>query len=299
MELRHLRYFVSLAEELSFTRAAKRMHVTQSTLSHQIKQLEQEIGYDLFDRVGKRVMISEAGAALLLNATRALREVDEGLRALKKKPETLKGELRVGATHTFNMSVIPDCLCEFIGKHPLMRVGVEELFASEIENRLMSESIEIGISYDPRNNEQLVFEPLYIEEMVLAVSSSHPFANRKRIRLAELHMQQLVLATHASLTRRIIEQSLASVGAEPIIVLEIDSVAGMLAIIRRTNLGAIVSRLAFAETNDLKLVALESPTPLRAPGLLTKIGRPQSLAARTFSGIVRRTILSRRKIELQ
>jgi len=71
MELRHLRYFVTLAEELSFTRAAERMHVTQSTLSHQIKQIEDEIGQRLFDRIGKRVVITDAGEALLPNATRA------------------------------------------------------------------------------------------------------------------------------------------------------------------------------------------------------------------------------------
>lgn len=297
MELRHLRYFIALAEELSFTRAARRMHITQSTLSHQIKQLEGEIGRSLFDRVGKRVIITEAGAALLLNATRALREVDEGLRAVKKTPDPLTGELRIGATHTFNMSLIPDCLAAFLETHPLMRVVVVELYARDIEHHLLSEAIDLGIAYDPLNTEKLIFEPLYIEEMVLAVAPSHPFAKRKRVRLAELHKQRLVLATKSSLTRRIIDNALQSVEAEPVIVAEIDSVAGMLAIVRRTNLGAIVSRLAAAEAQDLRVVALESPTPLRAPGILTKAGKPQSPVLRAFAGIVRRTVMSRRQID--
>src|SRR5688500_8545263 len=83
MELRHLRYFVALADELSFTRAARRLNITQSTLSHQIKQLEEEIGHALFDRIGKRTIITEAGEMLLLSATRSLRELDEGLLALR------------------------------------------------------------------------------------------------------------------------------------------------------------------------------------------------------------------------
>src|SRR6476661_1284663 len=75
MELRHLRYFVAVAEHLSFTRAAARVHVTQSTLSHQIRQLEDELGHVLFDRIGKRVMLTEAGETFLGYASRALREV--------------------------------------------------------------------------------------------------------------------------------------------------------------------------------------------------------------------------------
>ncbi len=297
MELRHLRYFAALADELSFTRAARRLNITQSTLSHQIKQLEEEIGHALFDRVGKRVIITEVGEALLLHATRALREVDEGLRAMKKPADPLTGVLRIGATHTFNMSLIPDCVAAFLELHPRMRVTVEEMFAAEIETQLNAGTIDIGIAYEPLNSEKLNYEPLYIEEMVLAVSPSHPFANRKRVRLAELHRQSLVLPSAASLTRHIIDNALRSAGAEPVVAAEINSVAGMLAVIRRTHLGAIVSRLATDGANDIRIVALESPTPLRAPGLLTNAAAIPSPALRSFVGIVRRTVLSRRQVD--
>eukprot|EP01041_Mallomonas_annulata_P030694 gene30694-52877_t len=84
MELRHLRYFLALASSLSFTPAAERVHVTQSTLSHQIRQLEDELGCPLFDRVGKRVALTEAGETFLAHATRAIQEVDQGVGALKE-----------------------------------------------------------------------------------------------------------------------------------------------------------------------------------------------------------------------
>src|SRR5512134_2754469 len=100
MELRHLRYFTALAECLSFTRAAERVHVTQSTLSHQIRQLEDELGQPLFDRIGKRVMLTEAGETYLGYASRALREVDHGLSDLMRAGDQLSGEVRVGATGT-------------------------------------------------------------------------------------------------------------------------------------------------------------------------------------------------------
>jgi LysR family transcriptional regulator, cyn operon transcriptional activator len=296
MELRHLRYFVALADELSFTRAAKRLNITQSTLSHQIKQLEEEIGHALFDRIGKRTIITEAGEMLLLSATRSLRELDEGLLGLRKSPDPLSGVLRIGATHTFNMSLIPDCLAAFIEVHPRMSVVVEELFASDIEKQLEGGNIDLGIAYEPVASKKLIYEPLYVEDMVLAVSSSHPFANRKRLRLAELHKQPLVLSTKASLTRRILDNALQSVGAVPIVVAEINSVAGMLAIVRRTNLGAVVSRLAIDEAENISAVALESPTPRRAPGLLTRVSEMPSPGLRTFIAIVRRSVVGRRQV---
>jgi hypothetical protein len=103
MELRHLRYFVALAEYLSFTRAAQRVHVTQSTLSHQIRQLEEELGQTLFDRIGRKVVTTEAGELFLGFATRALQEVDHGIATLKPSSRSLSGQLRIGTTHTFNI----------------------------------------------------------------------------------------------------------------------------------------------------------------------------------------------------
>jgi LysR family cyn operon transcriptional activator len=106
-----------------------------------------------------------------------------------------------------------------------------------------------------------------------------------------------VLSTKASLTRRIVDNALQSVGAEPIIVAEINSVAGMLAIVRRTRLGAIVSRLAMDGAEGITTVALESPTPTRAPGLLTRASEPPTPALRTFVAIVRRSVVGRRQVD--
>ena len=118
MELRHLRYFAALAEQLSFTRAAEKVHITQSTLSHQIKQLEAEIGLLLFDRIGKRVVMTEAGEQLLGRVTKALKEIDEGVRAVKDASAPIGGAVHVGATHTFTISLIPGCIAAFHEEHP-------------------------------------------------------------------------------------------------------------------------------------------------------------------------------------
>ena len=149
MELRHLRYFAALAEELSFTRAAQKVHVTQSTLSHQIKQLEDEIGRRLFDRARKRVVLTEAGESLLADVTKVLRDIDRSIQAVKSAGEPLTGVLQIGTTHTFNTNLLPTCLTEFLSRHSSVSVVVSELSATGVEAGLRGGSLDIGIGYLP------------------------------------------------------------------------------------------------------------------------------------------------------
>ncbi|MGQ9366425.1 LysR substrate-binding domain-containing protein [Azospirillum sp. ST 5-10] len=292
MELRHLRYFAALAERLNFTHAAEKVHVTQSTLSHQIKQLEEEIGQRLFDRVGKRVVMTEAGELLLPSVTKALREIDDGVRTLKGTARPLRGMVRIGATHTFNISLIPSCLATFLTNNPAVRVTVEELPAAAIEDRLRSGDLDIGISYRPAELRELWFEPLYNEEMVLAVGAQHPFAARKRIRIVELHRQNLVLLPREFTTRRMLDGCFQSAGAEPVVVAETNTIAAMLSLVRRMEIAAIVSEQAVSDLENLRIIALESPTPLRTPGILWKRDGERAAAVRSFAVIVRRAVSS-------
>lgn len=290
MELRHLRYFAAVADQLSFTRAAEKVHVTQSTLSHQIKQLEDEIGLRLFNRIGKRVVITDTGEMLLNSVTKALREIDEGLQAVKGAASPLSGTIRVGATHTFGISLIPSCIALFQSAEPTVGVEVRELSSSAVERALLGDEIELGIAYNPNNHAALFFEPLYIEDMYLVVSKEHRFAGRKRLRMLELHRQELVLSNKESATRQMIDSRFQSVGAEPIVVAEMNSVAGMLSLVRRAKIGAIVSQLAVSDADDLSIIQLDSPKPLRTPGLLWKTNKLQSAAVRTFANTIRAVV---------
>ena len=290
MELRHLRYFSALAEQLSFTRAAEKVHITQSTLSHQIKQLEDEIGLRLFDRVGKRIVMTEAGEMLLGSVTKALREIDAGLHSVKGMAAPINGTIHIGATHTFSINLIPSCIAVFHEMHPAIRVQVAELPSGAIERALLAEEIELGIAYYPNNHNELFYEPLYIEDMVLVVSRKHALAPRKRVRLSELHRQELVLSTKDSATRQMLDYRFQSVGAEPVVVAEMNSVSGMLNLVRRSKIGAVVSQLAVAEVKDLRIIPLDSPKPLRTPGLLWKVKKPQPAAITAFIGVIRRIV---------
>ena len=147
MELRHLRYFDALAEALNFTRAAQRLHVTQSTLSHQIRQLEDELGYPLFDRTTKKVAMTEAGEVLRSHMVPALQQIDRGVQALRDAPPTLQGSIRLGTTHSFNTRLVPQCVSTFLGVAPTTHVSVAELSARNIVRGLTSAKLDLGVSY--------------------------------------------------------------------------------------------------------------------------------------------------------
>lgn len=288
MELRHLRYFIALAGSLNFTRAAERLHVTQSTLSHQIKQLEDELGTPLFDRIGKRVALTEAGDEFLHHATKALREIDLGLGALRKDAPDTTGELRIGATHTFNLGFIPDCIASFHERHPQVRVLVEELPAEQIAARLQQGTLDLGIAYRPSAPGPLQFEPLYNEEMVLVVAQGHPLSRRKRVRMVELHRLPMVLLPASFATRQMLDECFRSCGAEPQVVAEINTLAPIMGLVAKTRLASIVAANAVPKHSGLAVVRLESPTPLRTPGMLWSPQARESAPTRAFSTIVRK-----------
>jgi LysR family cyn operon transcriptional activator len=287
MELRHLRYFVAVAGSLSFTRAAERVHVTQSTLSHQIRQLEQELGRDLFDRLGKRVVLTEAGESFLLCAQRALMEIDQGVAQLKSAMAPLTGVVRVGTTHTFNVSLLPDCVGEFLERNPTVQVIVDERAADAITAGLVDGSLDFGIGYKPEWPEGLRFEPLFNEELVLVVGHDHPLARRRKVRMIELHQQPLVLLPASFSTRRLLDDCFAAAGAAPHVVAEMNTVAAMLRLAHRVGAGTILATNAVRDATHMRQVKLESPTPIRTPGLLFKEGAVASAASRAFISLLR------------
>jgi LysR family cyn operon transcriptional activator len=295
LELRHLRYFVALADSLNFTRAAERVHVTQSTLSHQIRQLEEEIGKPLFDRVARKVVLTEAGEAFRSYASRALKEIDAGLGALKETDDRMVGTVRVGGTHTFNLGFIPACVATFMTQHPTVRMVVRELAADTICSLLRSGELDLGVAYRPTDMADLRFEALYEEEMVLVVGKAHPLAGRKRVRMIELHRQRMALLPAQFATRGMLDDCFRACGAEPLVVAEIDSVAPMLGVVLSSDIAAIVARDVVRSVPGLRAIALESPTPVRTPGILWRRESAHSMPVQSFSAIVRQAASGSRR----
>jgi len=287
MELRHVRYFDAVAETLNFTRAAERLHVTQSTLSHQIRQLEEELGVELFDRSSKKVRMTEAGEILRSHLTPALGQIDRAVQALRSNAETLTGSIRLGTTPSFNTRMVPLCVSTFLHHYPGIQVTVEELSADMIARRLASGHLDLAVSYRPEGTD-LWFEPLYNEELRLVVASSHPLATRRRVRMVELHHVRMVLLPSQFLTRKLLDDCFEAAGAEPLVAAQLNSIAPMIELIRQTGLAGIIAETAVTPSADLRVVPLEDPTPIRTPGMLWKKGATRSPTIKHFADIIRR-----------
>jgi len=292
MELRHLRYFLALAERLNFTQAAAQVHVTQSTLSHQIGRLEEELGQRLFDRGARHVALTAAGELFLPQAAKALAEIDIGIAMIGAPSKAFTGTLSLGTTMTLNMGLVPKCLALFSHAHPSMRLAVEENTADGLIADMRAGRLDLILAYKPFNLDGLLFEPLYSEEMVVAVNATHPFAARKRLRMVELHGRDLTLPARKFTTRVQIDEALRAAGAVPQIVVETSSIAGMLALVQQSPLATIVSRSALADHLGLLAVPLEGPTLQRTPGLIWLEGRPRTPTIASFAAIVRRVATS-------
>lgn len=287
MELRQLRYFDALCETLNFTRAAERLHVTQSTLSHQIRQMEDELGEALFDRRNKMVRITEAGELFRSFANSALSNIDQGINALKIGTEQTEGEIRIGATASFSSQVMPACVADFWQQYPGVRVSLDEASGAALEQRVASGDLDMAVSYRPTQHEDLWFEPLLTEQLKLVVPPDHPLGQRRRVRMIELHQMRMVLASPGFQLRQVIDDCLQAARAQPVVVAHFETIAPMLALIRLTGIAGILGEMSLPTDLPLRAIALEDPAPSRTPGLLWKRGTGRSPIVRRFAVAVR------------
>lgn len=287
LELRHLRYFRTLAQELSFTKAAARLHVTQSTLSHQIKQLEDEVGVDLLRREGKKVSLTHAGQLLLQTTLRTMEDLDQTLRNLKLQDKPMIGDLVIGVTHTFSMRLLGQYLAEFVSRFPLVKLDIQELSASDIESRLLSAELDVGVAYAPSSSPELWVEPLFTEPMLLVTNKHHSFASRKRIRMVELHNQKLALLSPHFATRIMLDACFKQAGIEPLVVAETNTIFPILQLVKTQPVATILSERAIADRSELHTVILQDPSPTRTAALVWNKHRQYSDVAIAFANLVK------------
>lgn len=275
---------------MSFTAAARQMHVTQSTLSHQIKQLEAEIGQRLFDRTAQKLVLTYAGEMLLGTALRVLNEVEESLIGLRTHSATRLQEIRVGTTQTINTHIMPAALETFMSRYPATSLIIEEFTHDGVADNVASDTLDVGITSLPTALPGLDVEILGVDELVLAVNPLHRLARQRKVRMVELHRQEMVLHTRRYATRQLLDTLFSRVGARPIVRVESVSSSLMLDIVRRTQLSTIVSRAALNHRSDLVVLPLSSPAPERAMGLIWPCDKPRSPELDGFATIVRSVV---------
>lgn len=189
MELRHLRYFIAVAEELNFTRAATRLHIGQPPLSMQIRDLEEEIGVRLFERGPRRVALSTAGERFLLHARRILDGVEEAVAEARRAARGELGELRVGFTSSLPFTdLLPDALNAYRRRFPQVRLQLREMFTPEQFQALVSGELDVGFVRLQAGTPPagIVLREVARNPLRLVVNAAHRLAGAAQVRLAEL-----------------------------------------------------------------------------------------------------------------
>ncbi len=223
LELRHLRYFVAVAEELHFGRAARRLGIAQPPLSQQIQRLEQVVGVRLFERTSRRVQLTDGGTTLLSEARRVLAAATEALEATRRAGRGELGELRVAFAATVMFLALPAVIREFRGRFPGVHLDLREMPTGPQLAALKAGEIDIGFVREPQPDPELEIVTVMREPLRIAVNKSHPLAARPTIavrHLAEepfvlfpeelapgLYAQVLGLCRAAGFTPRVVEES--------------------------------------------------------------------------------------------
>lgn len=193
MELRHLRYFIAVAEELNFTRAAEKLHMAQPPLSQQIQQLEAELGFQLFRRTKRTVVLTEAGQVFFEESQTILLQVDRAIQLGKQTSRGELGQLTVGFVSSSAHNVVPPILQAFRTRFPAVKLELHELTTNEQLQRLRFGQIDIGFVRPPLDEDGINSEIVFREPLIVALPETHPWADRAVVELRELSAEPFIL----------------------------------------------------------------------------------------------------------
>jgi DNA-binding transcriptional LysR family regulator len=279
VQLQQLRYFVSVAENRHFTRAAQALHVAQPSLSQQIRSLERDVGAELFLRMRGNIVLTDAGEALLPLARRILADADSAVREVQGIAGLRRGRVRLGAPPSLCASLVPDVLRRFHDAFPGIELRVDEGGSQDLLHTLGSGELDLALitSALPRAARTLTATELLREDLVVVSAPTGPApSRRRRMRVEELRDRELVMFRHGYDLREVTVSVCRGAGFEPVFAVEggeMDAVLGFV----RSGLGVAVVPGMVAERSGLRI------TPFEAPG----VRRTISVAHRADVGLSR------------
>ena len=246
MELRHLRYFIGVAEEENVSRAALKLHVSQPALSRQIRDLEDELGFLLLERSAKSVRLTEAGRAFLTEARAVLERAEDAVKAARAIATGRSGELHVGYAPSLTARILPPTLRAFQTELPNVRVRLHDFSTEEMLAGLRDGKLQIAfvVRLTPALLRGLRFEELIRDPICLAVAPKHPLAGRRSVTLAEVAREPLITYSRKDYpdAHEHLAAMFAAIKSKPRIAEEHDSVSSLIAAVEAGNGVAIATQ---------------------------------------------------------
>ena len=287
-DMHQLRVFTAVAENLSFTRAAEVLFMTQSGVSHQIARLEAGIGAQLFTRAARNVALTPAGRTLLEHARRLFAAMEAAVAATREAADPESGLLRIGASITACQYVVPEALREFRESFPHYSLRITPGDGPLVTQGLLDGALDLGIVVRHQRQPKLKYVELFTDTLGFIVSPLHKWARTGKVDRRELSQQRMILYNRQSTTFRLVEQYFVRARAELRDWIELGSIEAIKELVK-LGLGVSVAGqwTTRNEVNDGSLVWLAMPAASlrRSWTIAHAAGRTLSLAEQTFVGL--------------
>jgi len=256
--LRQLRTFKAVADLKSFSLAAGKLGLSQPSVSYQVKELEEAVGLPLLDRLGKRVQLTEAGTVLYSYARRTLDVLDEAALALEEMRGIKRGRLRVGASTTVGIYLLPAALGAFKKLHPGLVISLEIGTRIQVQEQVLRNELDLAVVGPAMKDPELTSAPFMSDELVVLAPAGHPLAAKRGLGLKDLAGEPFVMREPASGSRWSLEKAARKAGAKLKVAMELGS-NGAIKHAVESGLGlAVISRYASAlELSSGRLVELQ------------------------------------------
>lgn len=259
MEFRQLKYFVKAAETLNFSEAAKALNITQSTLSQQIRQLEQEMDTQLFQRNSHTVILTESGAELLPLAQRTLHSAYACMERINDLQQLLTGTLDIGVTFTFS-PILTETLLNFMKQHPQVRLNVYYKPMTELMEMLEKHEIDFVLAFKPtRRYAGIESHVMFNNHLAAIVHEHHPLARKEKVTLAEIEKYDIALPARGLQARNTFDQVMSRYCPNFRIRVELNEVHILLKVIKQSELVTILSEATIHDEQGLKAIPIDVP----------------------------------------
>lgn len=289
MDFDHLITFLEIAKQGSFSRAGQKLYRSQPAVSAQIRQLEEEYGQKLFDRVGKSVRLTVAGETLLEYANKLLTLRNESLRAVADQASTPRGTLAVGANEATCLYVLPDIFAEYSRRYPAVQISIYRNFSHKVLEKVEDGTVDVGIVTLPVKSPSLKVHTIFRDRLVLMVAPSNPLAAYKSVRTSDIANQPLIFPK-TGFMRQVLDKQFRPYRSQLRICMELPSV-GMIKRFVAAGLGVSIISQSFAQdevrSGQAKLIPISDMEVWRELGLVYRRDRTLPRSASAFVTLVR------------
>lgn len=256
MNFHQLHIFNVVAKHRSYSKAAAELYLSQPTVSVHLQKLEQELGMELFEQLGRNIYLTDAGRMLFSYTQKIFSLAEEAERALEELQGLHKGRIRLGASTTPGIYYLPTLLGQFKEDYPGIELILDVANSLEIEKRVLANHLDIAVVGRPSNEGDLISEPFRTDRLVMILSPQHPLLQQERLTLEDIARQRFILREPGSSTRQVIEDAFAKEGIHLRVAMEYGSTDGIKHAVA-ANLGiSIISELAVRLCEQTGLVAV-------------------------------------------